>query len=180
MFIQLKRFFLLALMLIITVQVQAATITYETNNIGGNTWQYDYIIENDSLALDIFEFSILFDPLLYANLDTAAAPSGWDSFILQPDTSIPADGIFGAFDINDTGISPGENLGGFSVRFDFFGNNEPGNQAFEIIDPFEFSVIQSGVTQLTPVPIPASLGLLASALLVLGGLKRIAVTWFKP
>ena len=44
----------------------ATTIEFEVVNIGGSHWEYDYLVNNDTLGFDIEEFTIFFDVgLLY-------------------------------------------------------------------------------------------------------------------
>ena len=77
---------------VLTTQAKATLITYNTTNISGNTWEYSYTIENDTLGIDIEEFSIYFSPTLYENLSLAIAPADWDPLIIPPNTFIPDDG----------------------------------------------------------------------------------------
>ncbi|MBN1765568.1 MAG: PEP-CTERM sorting domain-containing protein, partial [Sedimentisphaerales bacterium] len=58
-------------------------------------------------------------------------------------------------------IAPGETVSGFSVSFDWLGTGVPGAQFYEIIDPDDFSTLDSGYT----VPEPGT-----TILLCLGGL----------
>lgn len=152
---------------------QATTITYNVQNIAGNTWEYIYTVDNDTLSVDIGEFTIFFDVSLYQNLAMAAAPVGWDPIAIQPDSLLSSDGFYDALALG-SGIAPGGSLGGFSVRFDFLGTGTPGSQPFEIIDPFSFSLIDSGTTILFvsappgPVPEPGTLALFALGLIALG------------
>ena len=38
----------------------ATTIYYDVANISGSTWEYNYIVNNDTLSFDIDEFTIYF------------------------------------------------------------------------------------------------------------------------
>ena len=124
---------LLASMAPIT-QAMAAVITFDASNVGGNTWQYDYVVANDSLGSDIEEFSIFFAPGSYENLSVFGTPVDWDSLVVEPDVEIPDDGWLDALALAG-GIAPNSSLGGFSVRFDWLGQGAPGSQEFAIIDP---------------------------------------------
>ena len=57
--------------------VWATTITYEVNNIAGNTWEYIYTVSNDTLGIAIEEFTILFDVGDYGNLVVTTTPVDW-------------------------------------------------------------------------------------------------------
>ena len=65
-------------------------------------------------------------------------------------------------------LLPGEMLAGFSVMFDFLGVGTPGDQFFEYYDPFDFSPIVSGITELivVEVPEPATYALIGIGLLM--------------
>ncbi len=160
---------LMALSCLWIVNAQASIVHYEINNISGNRWEYSYEISNDTLAVDIEEFSIYFDFTLYENLAIGSTPSNWDPLLLQPDPGLPDDGIYDALALS-AGIAPGDSLGGFSVLFDYLGTGTPGNQAFDILDPFTFAVLDSGTTQQATsaaVPEPSFWMLLASGLIPL-------------
>ena len=125
-------------------------IDYGATNISGNQWRYDYVVQNNTLAVPITDFTIFFDRSLYANLSVSASPSDWDSLVAQPDSQIPADGFFDALalslPIRSGGILPGESVAGFSVLFEYIGATSPGRQAFDIVDA-KFATIDSGFTQ---------------------------------
>jgi len=147
-------------------QAMAAVITFDATNVGGNTWQYDYVVANDSLGAEIEEFSIFFAPGAYENLSVFGTPVDWDSLVVDPDTEIPDDGWLDSLALAG-GIAPNSSLGGFSVRFDWLGQGAPGSQEFAIIDPLSFETLESGRTTATgtPVPEPGSLALLSLGLL---------------
>ncbi len=148
------------------MQAAAAVITFDATNVGGNTWQYDYEVANDSLGADIEEFSIFFAPGVYENLSVSGTPVGWDSLVVEPDTEIPDDGWLDSLALG-AGIAPNSLLAGFSVRFDWLGQGAPGSQDFAIIDPLSFETLESGSTRSagTPVPEPGTLALLGLGLL---------------
>lgn len=151
----------------------ATTIFFDVTNIAGNTWEYSYTVENDTLTVDIEEFTVFFDVGL--NLDLASAPTGWAPIAIQPDPSLPDDGFYDALALG-AGIAPGDSLGGFSVQFDFLGQGTPGAQPFEIVDPFTFDILDAGTTQLmASVPEPQTLWLMALGLVVLVALRKTAV-----
>ena len=139
----------------------------------GNTWEYSYSVNNDTLASDIEEFSIYFDLGLYENLALATAPANWDPLALDPDLSIPDDGLYDALALV-SGIAPGDMLSGFFVRFDYLGSGIPGSQFFEIVDPNTFAVLDSGNTMSASVPEPETIWLMGVGLV--GILFRISKT----
>jgi len=136
----------------------ATVISYDTTNITGNRWQYNYTIVNDTLADNIEAFTIYFDVGLYDHLSFISVPTDWDPLTIQPDANLPGDGFFDALALV-SGIAPSDLLGGFSISFDWLGQDAPGDQFFEIYDA-GFSVIDSGMTQFVVpinVPEPASI-----------------------
>lgn len=155
---------------LLPISVSATVITYAPSFLGGSQWQYDYTVAAAASDPTIDEFTIFFDPTLYANLVAAATPSGWDPLVIQPDTSIPADGYFDALALV-AGISPGTSQGGFAVSFDFLGNGTPGLQSFDIVDPNTFATLSSGFTSIasssSTVPEPNTLALVCLALALL-------------
>ena len=160
---------IISLMCLNMSHVFATTIQYAVTNIAGSTWEYSYNIINDSLALDIEEFTIYFESGRYQGLNLAAAPevAGWDPIVVNPNNFLNNDGFYDALAMTG-GAAPGTSLGGFSVRFDFIGTGMPGPQRFEIVDPVSFTVLDSGNT--SPVPLPAALLLFGSGLAGLIGL----------
>ena len=166
-----KRILLLTLTLVFfSYPVSATVINYNAVNLSGDTWRYNYSITNDTLSQDIKEFTIWFDLGLYDNLSILNSPLDWDSIAIQPDARIPAEGFFDSLALS-SGVAVGESLSGFSVVFDWLGQNTPGSQFFEIIDPFSFNTIDSGFTTEivdTPsVPEPSVLLLLIPGLLLI-------------
>ena len=65
---------------------------------------------------------------------------------------------------------PAPPLGGFSVDFVWLGTGTPGSQEFEIFGDYDRYLVANGVT--TPVPEPASAGLLVVGLLGMVWLRR--------
>jgi hypothetical protein len=149
----------------------ATTVTYELQNLSGNTWQYTYTIENDTLGVNIEEFTIYFDVGLFENLAVANTPIDWDPLVVQPDSGLPVpdDGFYDALALS-VGIAPGGSLSGFEVQFDYLGGDSPGSQFFEVIDPNSFVTLDSGLTQ--AVPLPAAAWLFISGMVGLAGLGR--------
>ena len=129
--------------------VEAASISFFATRLNNATWRYDYVIKNDSLAVGIEEFEILFPPALYSNLVAKPTP-GWDVGVVQPSKTLPDDGVYSGLAIGLGGISPGASASGFYVEFDYLGTGTPGAQAFEILDPRTSQLLTSGQTAAAP------------------------------
>jgi hypothetical protein len=156
---------------------QATIIEYDLEAMNGETWRYNYYVTNDTLDAPIEEFSIWFDWSLFGDLGFSLAPAGWDPIAIQPDVNLPHDGLYDALALGG-GLLPGSTLGGFSLQFTWLGAGTPGSQAFDILNPLDFSVLDTGMTRLrvtTPpvgVPEPDTLALLSAALLLLPLMRR--------
>ena len=156
---------ILILLLAMPAITQATSINYTVSPLGGGQWQYDYIIENDSLADPIAEFTIYYQPNLYENLTVISSPLDWDPLVIQPDTGLPADGFFDALSLS-AGLFPGGTDGLFSVSFDYLGVGTPSEQLFDVYDA-NFNLLDSGITITSPVPEPNTVLMLAIGLFML-------------
>lgn len=162
-----------ALMLACTVfgiplSTNAAIITAESTWISGTQWSTSFVVAGEAGDPLIEEFSIYFAPGLYDSLSVVMAPAGWDAIVIQPDTTIPADGFFDALALG-IGIAPGESLAGFVVSFQYLGSGMPPAQRFELIDPVTFDIIGRGMTRapVVAVPSPGTVFLFSTAFVVL-------------
>lgn len=155
----------------------ATTITGTLTNLNGNRWEVNYSVTNDTLGGPIEEFTIWFDLGLYDNLSVVSTPPDWDPLVIQPDPFIPDDGFYDALALI-SGISSSASLDGFTLAFDWLGSAAPTSQFFEVVDPFNFNVLDSGQTSLTvtdpttPMPEPHSGILILTTLLLLILLRK--------
>ena len=135
---------------------EAATIDYKAEYLGDTSWRYDYTITND-LSFDIGAFAIHFDYGLYDGLDHFTGPEDWDVGGWNPEfwdsANVEIPGQFFGFALEAL-IAPGDSRTGFSVVFNWFGNEAPDSQFFEVIDPLTFSAVGEGWTIAAPAPIP--------------------------
>jgi len=145
----------------VVTTTHATTVSYSVASLGGDAWEYSYSVTNDSLSSNIEEFSIFFDVGLFDSLQSPQAPTTWDPIVVQPDPGLPDGGFYDALSAA-IGIAPGETLAGFTVRFDYFGAGVPGSQFFQVFDPNDFSILDSGMT--TVVPLPAAVWLFGTGI----------------
>lgn len=160
---------------VFTPSAQAVAIEYAVAPLGGDSWRYDYTITNIGLPATFDELTVYFDVSQYTLLANALAPPGWDLIVVQPDAGIPSNGFYDALSLFG---APGDaTLSGFSVSFTYLGSGTPGAQLFELIDSSDFSLVQSGTTQLpgpvigVPEPSTLSLMLLAGLLVMVWTLR---------
>ena len=146
----------------------ATTIRYSVTQVAGNTFEYAYRVENDSLAVAIEEFAVFFDVNLFENLSAPTSAAGWDPLLIEPDPILADDGFADWLVLTaDSEIAPGETLDGFGVRVDFLGLGTPGSQFFDVRDA-SFVLLDTGFT--VPLPEPGT------GLLLLLGLAAVART----
>jgi hypothetical protein len=143
---------------------EATTIKYQATNVSGSTWTYEYSVGNDSLGSAIEEFTIFFDLSLYQNLSVSGSPADWDSIVVQPDLLLPDDGYLDALALA-SGIGVGASQSGYAVQFEYLGTGQPGAQPFDIVDPTTLVTIETGTTEV--VPVPAAVWLLLSGVVPL-------------
>jgi hypothetical protein len=120
-------------------------IQYETTDLGSGQWQYTYDVTNINLTEGVKEFTIWFDYGLYENLAIVTPdPPNWYGIVWQPELGL-GDGGYDAA-TTGLGIGIGESVSGFSVRFDWLGVGNPGAQNYEIVNPTDFTTIETGFT----------------------------------
>ncbi|WP_438864045.1 hypothetical protein [Neptunicella sp.] len=160
------------ILLMVSALAKASLIERQLSHQSNNRWVAEYRLTNNSLSADIEEFSLYYDFGLFDNLQLVAAPDGWDDnpFIDNPfqNSGFEFDGIVDFLvDVGAAGIASGETLGGFMVSFDWLGQGEVADQAFEILDPATFSIIDSGTTLQVSVAEPAMMLLYLLGLIAL-------------
>lgn len=142
-------------------------IRYNTEDLGGGQWKYNYEVENISLTEQIEEFTIWFDYGDYDNLsiETPDPPAGgWDEMVVQPEPVLEDDGFYDALYLTAP-IDIGESVSGFSVSFDWLGTGNPASQLYHIVDPEHYpDPVCTGYT----VPEPGTCVLLLAGGLFLG------------
>lgn len=142
-----------------TVLAVPVGITYESQQMDLNTWEYTFTVTNYSLAEGVEAFTIWFDYGLYENLFATSGTNitnTWDELVVQPDNFLEDDGYYDAL-IFEGAVMAGQSRTGFKVMFDWLGQEEPAGQLFEVFDPEDYSQpIASGST----VPEPGTMLLL--------------------
>jgi len=133
----------------------ATIITASTTNISGNIWESRYTITNNSEAT-IYWFTIYFDFEQYQDIIFIRTPEvglDWDVFAVEP--FLTSDGFVDAFSFGD-GITLGQSLSNFVVRYNYLGTDLPVVQSFEVYDPeFQEPVpIELGEVDITVVTEP--------------------------
>ncbi len=150
----------------------ATTIFFEVTNLpdplpGEDLYRYTYSLSDFPFPAG-HGFSVVFENLLYASLESPPPPVGsdWDVLSIQPDPALPDDGLFDALALVDAPAT----LTGFTIEFVWLGGGVPGSQPFVIYDS-AFATIESGRTVAVPdtpgVPEPPALGLILMSLIAL-------------
>ena len=125
------RIFLLLLGSVVAGTTHATLITHEFTNLVGNTWQAEYVVANDTLAVAIEEITIWYELGVYENIVAVGAPPDWDPLAVQPDPLLPDDGFYDALALGAP-LAAGSSLGGFVVQFDLIGATAPDSQFYEV------------------------------------------------
>ena len=133
---------------------------------GEDLWQYSYTVSDYSFGVD-YCFTIYFDVSLYSDLGDPPpyVNDDWDIIVLQPDTSLPDDGVYDALAwVNDASLADI-----FTVSFVWLGSGIPDSQYYEVYDD-SWNIVESDET--APVPEPATIILLGIGLFGLYGLRK--------
>ena len=135
--------------------------------LSGNQWLVDFTVTGDGSPSVINDFTIYFPDASFASLSLALGPAGWDSLVVQPDTTLHSPGFLDSLALG-TGIGTGASVGVFEVKFSFLGAGTPGPLRFDINDA-NFHAIYSGLTTVTAVPEPETAWLLLIGLGAVAG-----------
>ena len=149
---------------------QAAVVTGDFAQLSGNTWTAAFSVTNDGAQASIGGFSVFFDYGAATNLALVTSPSAWDTLVLQPDNGLAVAGFMDAVVIEPAGgLAIGQQIGGFSVRFDWSTNPAPNSFHYTINDLTTFESLEIGTTVAAnlPVPEPATWILFAAGILAI-------------
>lgn len=152
---------------------QASGVTFAATLLGGNTWRYDYTVQNTSPSLTFDEISVYFDAGLYDALANPVAEGNWDPYVAQPDAGVWSEGFFDILNLD--GYLAGGASTTFSLTFDYLGTGTPGAQRFDFFDSADFSVQLTGNTVLQAEPPANDVPEPASIALVLAGLGAVGL-----
>lgn len=136
--------------LIAPLHAVSAGINATYHPLSANQWAVDFTVTGDGSPAVINDFTIYFPDATFASLSLAASPAGWDSLVVQPDTTLHSPGFLDSLALG-AGIGNGASLGGFEVKFSFLGAGTPGPLRFDINDA-DFKAVYSGLTSVTAVP----------------------------
>ena len=163
-----------AVVLFFSCAAHSNTITYTSENVGGNTFEFNFTVENTG-GDSIEAFALLFDLGLYENLSVVSSPGDWDPLVFPPDPALPDGAILDLFALV-LGLAPGETLTGITIRIDYLGDGSPGDLLFEIYDPGTYETLVSGVAtnETVSVPEPGTFSILLLGLLILAFNRRRA------
>lgn len=137
-------------------------VSYTLKSLGNQRWQYTYTITNSSLLPPIKFLTIYFPygAIELASQTPAPLLLGFDENFVDSNWSpngkaLPFEGYY---DIctDFSQIGPYMKASGFSVRFKWQGDGDPGSQFFEVFDPQTFEVLTNGWT----VPEPSMMMML--------------------
>jgi hypothetical protein len=169
-------FLLLAILWSFSMQASAAIIEHTLHSLGGAQYRYDYTVRHQAGEAPILLLDIDFDPALYleSSLNIVSDPvlnASWDQLIIGSQPGYPA--LFDVFALG-TGLDNGDVLTGLAVEFTWLGAGLPGAQAFTLLDPTSFDVIDSGFTRAASsnVPEPGGIAFVVFLLLLFAAVMK--------
>lgn len=152
----------------------AAGIQYSLSSLGGDSWRYDYTLNNSGPSLSFDELTIFFDLPGVVSIDSFAVPVGWDPITVQADPGIPDGGFVDA--VHSAGLLAAGSFSGFSAAFHYAPGMTPGAQTFQLISSAAFDIIKTDLTTKVPVvnavPEPSTYALMISGLGLMGWAAR--------
>ena len=146
--------------------LSAATITFQTTDLGSNQVRFTYTVTNFVFTVNQ-ELDIEFNPATYVSLSNGVAPTGFDVLLLQPNNPPGTSGDFSSLALV---ANPG--TGPFRVDATLVAGHQPGPQNFSINQLDANGVITGVVASGTATPVTAAVP--EPATLPLVGLALIA------
>jgi hypothetical protein len=138
--------------LIAPLHAAGASISTSYHPLTGNQWAADFVVTGDGSPSVINDFTVYFPDTSFAALALGASPAGWDSIVVQPDTTLHSPGFLDSLALG-SGIGSGSSVAGFEVRFSFLGTGTPPQLRFDINDA-NFHAVFSGLTTAAVAAVP--------------------------
>lgn len=153
-------------------QAHAVLIQGTVISLGNNSYQIDYLVENNDRSEGVVGISIIYDYSVFASItdnSDSSVLTDWDVLLFQPSQAGSQDGVFDAYGLYPLALN--DVVSGFSVVVELFSNTLfPTTQMFDIYDD-NFDVIFSATANLYkddthPIPEPPPLYLFIGLLLI--------------
>lgn len=139
----------------------SVSLNYTLTNVSGSEWEYTYSLTGSLSSGDLL--AVYFPVATSSTIsDPGGSSSNYTTSVLQPDSSIPADGEYDIL-TNSAITASGDT---FNVLFDYLGTGSPSVQDFALYDS-SFATIETGTTSASTTavtPEPESWTLLALGL----------------